>query len=325
MRLISLLSWVLLCGLVSVTAGNALAQSTRTPGQIVVAKVRGSVTATSLSAQAAMELTNGTVIGQNTVVTTRADSSVILLLSNGATINLGPESTLSIDEFLQDPFAESVAAADLEEEPSTSVTKLSLSRGELVGNVKKIRADQGSSFTVNTPVGAAGIRGTIFRIIFRPSANGQAFFSLSTAEGRVLFEAPVTQQQVNVPGGQEVVVTFNVEIDPQTAAVTVTEPPSVISTQAIPAVTQAAIATAAQQIIEATRDAIIRASEPPQTESPPQESDGDGSGEGEQPPSQQQQSEPPPAEQETFQQRQLSRDLPPATTPRFNTTPGDGR
>jgi hypothetical protein len=324
MRLITLISWVLLCGIVSVTAGNALAQSTRTPGQIVVAKVRGSVTATNLSTRTPAELKDGAIISQNYVVTTGAGSSVILLLSNGATINLGAESTLSIDEFLQDPFAENMAAADLEEEPTTSVTKLSLSRGELVGNVKKIKADQGSSFTVNTPVGAAGIRGTIFRIVFRPTASGQAFFALSTAEGRVLFEAPVTQQQVNVPGGQEVVVTFNVDVDPQTAAVTVTEPPSVISTQNIPAATQAAIATAAQQIIEATRSVIIQATEPAGADQGPNEEEPGEPTTQDQPPSQEEQ--PPSQEQpETQQQRPLSRELPPATTPQSNTTPGDGR
>lgn len=317
MRLITLISWVLLCGIVSITAGNALAQSPRTPGRIVVAKVRGSATATNLATQAPVALTEGAVIAQNYRVTTGAGSSVILLLSNGATINLGSESTLSIDEFLQDPFAESVAAAELEEEPSTSVTKLSLARGELVGNVKKIKTEEGSSFTVHTPVGAAGIRGTIFRIVFRPAASGQAFFSLSTAEGQVLFEAPLTQQQVSVPGGQEVVVTFNVEVDVQSAAVTVTEPPSVISTRDIPAATQAAIAAAAQQIIEATRAVIIRASGQAGTDPAP--SEGEPGGPTEQDP-------PPPQEQPgTELQRQLSRALPPVTTPRPNTTPGDGR
>ena len=56
----------------------------------------------------------------------------------------------------------------MKQEPGTSVTKLNLTRGELVGRVVHLNVDKGSEFTVRTPVGAAGIRGTIFRIIFRP-------------------------------------------------------------------------------------------------------------------------------------------------------------
>lgn len=257
MRFLKLISWVLLCGILSVAAQTAVAESARTPGHIVAAKVRGSVIATNLADQTPIDLKDGSIISQNYVVTTGAGSGVILLLSNGATLNLGPESTLSIDEFLQDPFAEEIALADLKEEPTTSVTKLHLSRGELVGNVKKIKAEEGSSFTVNTPVGAAGIRGTTFRIVFRPDASGRVFFTLSTAEGRVVFEAPATQEQVSVPTGQEVVVTVDVAVDAATGAVTITAPPAVAATTDIPPATQAAIAAASQQIVEASAAAII--------------------------------------------------------------------
>src|SRR5690606_15609751 len=135
-----------------------------------------------------------------------AGASVVLVFSNGASLNVGAESTLSIDEFLQDPFAEEVSVAELTEEPTSSTTRVRLTRGELVGNVKTLKHEQGSSFIVNTPVGAAGIRGTTFRIVFRPDASGRVFFTLSTAEGNVLFEAPAVEG-VNVETGKEVVVT----------------------------------------------------------------------------------------------------------------------
>ena len=75
----------------------------------------------------------------------------------------------------------------MKQEPGTSTTKLNLSKGELVGKVVHLNVDKGSEFTVQTPVGAAGIRGTTFRIIFRPGPDGKAFFSVTTADGRVVF------------------------------------------------------------------------------------------------------------------------------------------
>ena len=110
----------------------------------------------------------------------------MLVFSNGSTVNLAQDSHLAIDQFLQDPFGQEIKVADLKGEPSTSHTKLNLTYGELVGNVKKLKGD--SSFLVQTPVGAAGIRGTTFMITYRPSGTGQAFFSLSTASGDIIFQ-----------------------------------------------------------------------------------------------------------------------------------------
>src|SRR5690606_15011946 len=130
--------------------------------------------------------------------------------------NLAQDSSLSIDEFLQDPFGDEVSFSSMTSEPSVSTTKLNLSRGELVGNVKKLNADAGSTFSVQTPVGAAGIRGTTFRIIFRPDGTGKAFFSLTTVEGNVvLFSGTVNMpSEVEVPDNREVEVLIDVQTDP---------------------------------------------------------------------------------------------------------------
>lgn len=271
MRFAKPISWLLLCGLMTLLAPGALAEQARTPGHIRAVKVQGTAYATNLGTQVQVPLTEGMVIGQQYVVTTGADSSAILLFSNGSTVNLGADSTLSIDEFLQDPFDQALVPTELEAEPTSSVTKISLTRGELVGNVKKINRAAGSSFTVNTPVGAAGIRGTTFRIVFRPDATGKAFFTLSTAEGQVLLEAPVSQQQVDVPTGQEVVVTVDVAVDTTTGTVTVTAPPTTMATTEISPASQAAIATAAQQIVEATAAVIISSTQQAEADKAAQE------------------------------------------------------
>jgi hypothetical protein len=248
-----LLSWILLCGVAVFFAASVQAQQGRVAGRIVVAKVKGTVTAVEKTTNVRKELHDNDAITQNYVVTTALDSSVILVFSNGSTINLAQDSTLAIDEFLQDPFSSQYSMSTATEEPSTSSTKLTLTRGELVGNVKHLHKDAGSSFSVNTPVGAAGIRGTTFRIVFRPDSSGKAFFTLSTAEGVVILTGTnSTTQQVPVATGKEVVVTVEVNIDAATGAVTITAPPQIQQATTIPAATQATIAAAVQQIVQTT-------------------------------------------------------------------------
>lgn len=270
MRLIQLFSWLLLCGsLAFVMPAQAQTSSGpgRVAGRIVAAKVTGTVTATNAGDNSQRTLATGDAVTQQTVITTGAGSSVILIFSNGASLNLGAETTLSIDEFLQDPFATDINVSDLKAEPTSSTTRLSLSRGELVGNVKKLNQDAGSSFTVNTPVGAAGIRGTTFRIVFRPDSSGKVFFTLSTAEGQVLFKAPAAEG-VSVDTGKEVVVNVDVTIDTATGTVTVTSPIEVQAPRDMPAETQASIAVTAQEIVEAQAALVIKSVTDPVSSTP---------------------------------------------------------
>ena len=118
-------------------------------------------------------------------MTTAPGAIAILVFSNGATVNVAEDSTLDIvDQFEQDPFAQDLKISDMKHEEGTSTTKLSLARGELVGKVVHLNVDKGSEFTVQTPVGAAGIRGTTFRIVFKPAKNGKVFFVVTTTEER---------------------------------------------------------------------------------------------------------------------------------------------
>ena len=101
---------------------------------------------------------------------------------NGSSVRIGADSRLAIEEFKMDPLAAPISnPSALKAEPSKSKTVLNLSYGEMVGDVKKLNSS--SSYSIKTPVGAAGIRGTIYRIVFRPSSDGKAFFTISTAGG----------------------------------------------------------------------------------------------------------------------------------------------
>lgn len=302
-----LFSWFLAFTLATFAALSVHGQENagRPAGVIKVAKVTGQVTATKEGDTITLQA--GTEIAQGYVVNTGNESSVVLAFSNGATINLAQDSSLSIDEFLQDPFADEVSLSNLTAEPSVSTTKLNLSRGELVGNVKKLNADAGSTFTVQTPVGAAGIRGTTFRIVFRPDGTGRAFFSLTTVEGNVvLFSGTVNMpSEVSVPDNREVEVLIDVTTDPDTGVTTVTAGPSTPVVVTIPpAATLAQVVTAAQQTIQAVANVVF-------TSTTTQNSGGTGGNTGGN----------TGGENENTDETSS----PPATTTTPKTTPGDGK
>jgi hypothetical protein len=254
------LRWILLCFAVALVAPASRAQSAPTvAGRIIAARIQGNVTATSTVDKSSRTLHSSDTLAEHTIVITSAGASATLVFSNGAVLNLGADSQLSIDEFLQDPFDQSVTVGDLKEEPTTSVTRVSLARGELVGNVKHLHADRGSSFTVSTPVGVAGIRGTTFRIVFRPDASGKVFFTLTTADGTVVLQHGEAKQEVPVPSGKEVVVTVDAEVDATTGQITLKSAPVVEAAKDMTPESATAVAAAAQTIVEDSSSVIVNA------------------------------------------------------------------
>jgi len=214
--------------------------------------VRGTVTAQDNASKATRPLSEGDKITQGvTVITGKSrDSSVVLVFSNGAKVNLAADSILNIEEYLTESSKEQIDVATLVAEPNSSSTKLHLAQGELVGNVVKLNKDRGSQFIVQTPVGAAGIRGTTFRVVFRPDpANpGHYTFSVSKPEGNVDVTTQNATGAVSVPvavgDNHEIVVDVQATVNPTTGQITVTAPPQFI-TQSIPPATTAIISTAA--------------------------------------------------------------------------------
>jgi hypothetical protein len=211
-----MLNKILFVAILGVFAGLAPAGAQTAPtapgrikGKIVAARVLGHVEVASNDGGPSRPLHDGDYISDQTTVVTSVGSSVVLAFSNGATVDVAADSHLNIELFEQDPFAEDVKMSDIKQEPGRSTTRLSLTKGELVGKVVHLNVDRGSEFTVQTPVGAAGIRGTTFQITFYPSGpNGTSTFSISTADGTVVFTG-TTIVPVNVPAGKQVVVSFN--------------------------------------------------------------------------------------------------------------------
>lgn len=296
-----LLTWVFLIALSGLTTVDALAQGSEA-GQIVLARVTGQVTLTDKADGATRPAVNDERIAAGMVVSTAPESSVVLIFSNGATINLRADSVLDIEQFLQDPFSTDFRMAEATAEPSVSTTRLKLSRGELIGNVKTLNAGAGSSFTVDTPVGAAGIRGTTFRIVFRPDGTGRAFFSITTVEGNVV----LTQGAVDIPvaaindQAQEIAIEIDVQTDVNTGEVTVTAGGQTFTVQTAGAASTAEVLQGTQQIVEAVVNVAFQS---PGITTPPDA------------PATNQQSQPEPEPEAP----------PPPQAPPVRTTPGDGK
>ncbi|HEY1847971.1 MAG TPA: FecR domain-containing protein, partial [Opitutaceae bacterium] len=195
-------------GLAPALAQTGPSAPLRVKGQINAARVQGHVEAVSKVDGKSRVLKDGDALSEQTTVVTAPGSSVILVFSNGATVNVASDSNLDIEQFDQDPFAGEIKPSELKAEVGTSTTRLNLTRGELVGKVVHLNVDHGSEFTVQTPVGAAGIRGTTFKIVFRPGPNGKTFFSITTSEGQVVYRG-TTSGPIQVPAGKQVVATFD--------------------------------------------------------------------------------------------------------------------
>ncbi|OHE85135.1 MAG: hypothetical protein A3G75_14875 [Verrucomicrobia bacterium RIFCSPLOWO2_12_FULL_64_8] len=254
-----LLAWVALSAFAMILSLGAYAQ--QVPGSIKALRVTGSVSVTHGDGTTEA-VANNMTIAQSDIVVTAKGASVVLVFSNASTINLGDDSRLEIKTYLTDPFSQAINVGAATEEPMATTTALNLTYGELVGNVKKLKST--STYSVQTPVGAAGIRGTIFRIVFRPTGTGQAFFAVSTVDGEVIYTG-MTGTDLQIPLGQEVTVT--VEINDATGQVVGT--PTVTSTTPISNEAMQAIQAAATQAAQEAAAVVISPPPPPEPPPPP--------------------------------------------------------
>jgi hypothetical protein len=244
----------------------AATQTTVSVGTIVARRVTGRVEAKDKPSKVLRQLANESKVSQADVVSTADDghSSVVLVFSTGTTVHLRHGSVFDVEEFQQEPWTGKAELSKLEAEPSSSHTRLNLVKGELLGKATKLKKDGSSTLQVRTPVGVAGIRGTTFRIVFRPDPQhpGQYLFQLSTAEGRVEFQpfAPGSQPVI-VEGNREISATVQVRIDPATGIVVpVSAPLFQTGTQPISSQTLQQVQTMVIEVLQAIQGVIINSS-----------------------------------------------------------------
>ena len=168
-------------------------------GQVKAMRVIGDVTAQSSDESSPVPLHNGDLLFEGYAITTPANASVVLVFSNGSTVRVQGNSRLELSRFRQDPLKEDTVKVDeLKAEPSTSQVELKLGYGEIIGEVKKLSAS--SSYSVQTSIGAAGIRGTVFRDQYR-TEGGVSSYAFATTEGLVEF-TDLAGHKSAVPAGR---------------------------------------------------------------------------------------------------------------------------
>jgi hypothetical protein len=156
-----------------------------------VLKVTGDVLKYS-SGGGSKTLQEGDLIKEGDGITTSFYSSVDLIFSNGTELTVLENSSLSFEEMAQEPFSGDLTYDELTADPSQSQTLLQLNYGQVDGHVKKLRKD--SNFEVNTPLGTAAIRGTVFRVaITFDLTTGNISLNITNFDGLVDLLTPFVE------------------------------------------------------------------------------------------------------------------------------------
>lgn len=154
-------------------------------GAIIITDVQGKAMITKPGATEGKSASKGQALQQGEKVTTEKNSAVSLAFENGSVIQVESDSSFVVEEFLQAPWEVSEQALkEMKTEPSNSKLSTYLEYGDVTSGVKKLKP--GSSLTVNTPLGTAGIRGTEFKVgLQRDAKGGSKGLSVAVASGEV--------------------------------------------------------------------------------------------------------------------------------------------
>ena len=155
-------------------------------GKVLVGNLTGS--AFSIDAKKARKpLTSGFLFSpaEGYHIETATASTAELILSNGSTLIVSPESLIEVKTFRQVASSAIVEGSyqKFDKEPSPSVTEIEVKRGKVVGEVRKLSPL--SSYVIKTPVGMARIRGTVFTVGFTRNTNGTVSMSIGCVRGSV--------------------------------------------------------------------------------------------------------------------------------------------
>jgi hypothetical protein len=118
-------------------------------------------------------------------VETTPKNTVELILSNGSTLIVSPDTLLEVKTFRQ-VVSDRIIEGEyqkLDKEPSPSITEIEVIRGKVVGEVRKLNPQ--SSYTIKTPVGVARIRGTIYTVEFSDNGKGSGTLNVGCVRGSV--------------------------------------------------------------------------------------------------------------------------------------------
>jgi hypothetical protein len=175
----SLVSFILLTSIL-------WSQQSDPKGAIIIAALEGEVSVLNNLTQIPVpkdQIKAGGLIFDGHTVKTGPAGKIILLMSNGTVSTIKSNSSLNIKQFTQEKFDPGKKKlSEMKGEPSSSNTIMNLEMGDMILDVKKL--DKGSNFNVESPVGTAGIRGTIpyFQVTQAPDGGFQQVTSMLKGE-----------------------------------------------------------------------------------------------------------------------------------------------
>jgi hypothetical protein len=188
-------------------------------GSISVGLARGDVTYKIAGTTTYLAAPAGTAIPQGATIKTGPSSRATIVFATGSVATVLPGSEVEISKFEQEAFTGPLPKKG---EPSVSNIEIKLIEGEIISNVAKLK--KGSQYVINSPIGAADVRGTIFSIKI-DRATGAA--RITVLEGGVNLRAPRAVAD-NAPAGanNEILVTAGKTFDVPAPAGVNGAPPS---------------------------------------------------------------------------------------------------
>jgi hypothetical protein len=196
-------------------AASTTPAAATTLGKVSAYIVTGDVELINSADKTSRPLKRGDQFTEGNLVKAMPGGGALLVFSNGSTMKITENTQVEVTSYKQEAFDEKTQGTflRLDKDPSKSTTELDLRNGTLQGEVKQINTNAGSKFTVNTPGGSAGIRGTILSITVIRNAAGQVTGIIATCMvGNVTF-TPSPAVTVTGANGAKVTTVGNVNPD----------------------------------------------------------------------------------------------------------------
>ena len=175
----------------TILLGTNSLEAKKVSPSVIVASIEGEVNSLNMVDDFKVQMgptSVGKKINPKTMLTTGKTGSVSLLFSNGTLITIKPGSRFYLRTYkqLEGIVEGALDPGKLEEEPTQSELSGHLDYGNLIVKAPKLK--KGSSMKLTSPLGVAGIRGTMFQLMaVRNSVTGDIMGGINLISGDIDF------------------------------------------------------------------------------------------------------------------------------------------
>lgn len=169
----------------------AFAQGAIQKGSVEVVEIKGPSDLINAANKRA-PLSRGLTFQEGNRIETQEKSTAELVLSNGSTIKVSPNTLMAVKTFSQvtSPLIVPGKFRELSAEPSPSVVQIEVYRGKIDGEVRKLNPN--TQYTIKTPVGLVRVRGTVLSVAYYEDKNGVGRMQVVCTTGSVSVRANTT-------------------------------------------------------------------------------------------------------------------------------------